>query len=333
MLLSPCGEQLPRLRFVPSYARRLEFPMTDLVFTPRFIVTPSGARLRTAVFEAPTGVPRRGVCVLLHGQTEFIEKYGEVIGELQARSYAVATLDWRGQGASTRALSDTRKAHIRDFREFDEDLATFLEQVVKPLGAGAPLGLAHSMGAHILLRTLHDRPRAFAAAVLSAPMMAASTRGYPRWFATLITAVMNTAGRGEDWVLGMEGRDPLKMRFEDNLVTSDRARWQKTQDLLAKNPDIRLAGPTWSWLKAAGASMVRVTSPGYAEAIETPVLVCGAGKDRIVLTAATRAFARRLPRGKYVEFEDAEHEILMENDSIRERFWKAFDAFTAANNV
>jgi len=271
--------------------------------------------------------------VLLHGQTEFIEKYAEVIGELQARSYAVATFDWRGQGASSRALADIRKAHIRDFREYDEDLATFLEQVVKPLGAGAPLGLAHSMGAHILLRTLHDRPRAFAAAVMSAPMIEASTRGYPRWLAAGITTVMNAAGRGDDWVLGMEGRDPLKMRFEDNIVTSDRARWQRSQDILAKNPDIRLSGPTWAWLKAASASMARVTSRGYAEAIETPVLICGAGKDRIVLTAAERAFAARLSHGKFVEFEDSEHEILMENDSIRGRFWTAFDAFTAANNV
>lgn len=303
--------------------------MSDLSFTPHTIVTPSGARLRTAVFAAPPGGAAQRVCVLLHGQTEFIEKYGEVIGELQSRGYTVATFDWRGQGLSTRALADTRKAHIKDFRQYDEDLATFLEQVVKPLGGGAPMGLAHSMGAHILLRTLHDRPRTFAAAALSAPMMAASTRGYPRWFAGAITAVMNSVGKSDDWVLGMEGRDPLKLRFEDNLVTSDRARWQRAQDLVTKNPDIRLAGPTWAWLKAAGASMARVMAPGYAEAIETPVLVCGAGKDRICLTPAAKDFASRLQHGTYVEFEDAEHEILMENDSIRSRFWKAFDAFAA----
>jgi len=37
----------------------------------------------------------------------------------------------------------------------------------------------------------------------------------------------------------------------------------------------------------------------------------------------------RLPNGRYVEIGDAEHEILMENDSIRHRFWEAFDSFTA----
>jgi lysophospholipase len=131
----------------------------------------------------------------------------------------------------------------------------------------------------------------------------------------------------------MAERDPLKMRFEDNLVASDRGRFARQQELIAKNPDIRLTGPTWGWLKAANASMTRVLSPGYAEAIATPLLVCGAGKDRICLTPVARAFAKRLPRGTYIEFEDAEHEILMENDSIRARFWQAFDDFAAANRI
>jgi lysophospholipase len=144
---------------------------------------------------------------------------------------------------------------------------------------------------------------------------------------------MNATGQSTRWVMGMEERDPLNMRFEDNLVTSDRGRFARQQELIAKNPDIRLAGPTWGWLKAANASMARVLSAGYAEAIATPVLVCGAGKDRICLTPATRGFAKRLPRGTYVEFENAEHEILMENDAIRARFWQAFDEFTAANEI
>ena len=73
--------------------------------------------------------------------------------------------------------------------------------------------------------------------------------------------------------------------------------------------------------------MARVNAPGFAEAIPMPVLICGAGNDRIVLTEAERVFAARLPRGQYLEFSDSEHEILMENDSIRARFWAAFDGF------
>jgi lysophospholipase len=303
------------------------------VFSPHFVTTPSGARLRTAVLPASSGEAEHGVCVLLHGQTEFIEKYGEVIGELQARGFIVATFDWRGQGGSSRSVADTRKAHVRDFAEFDEDLAVFLEQVVAPLKCKAPLALAHSMGGHALIRTLHDKPKAFAAAVLSAPMMAISTRGTPPWAAHLMTAAMTGIGKSEGWVMGMEGRDPLKLTFEDNLVTSDRRRWQRTQDFLLKHPGMRLAGPTWAWLKAANASMAMELKPGYAEAIETPVLLCGAGKDRICLTPVAKEFAHRLPHGTYLAFEDSEHEILMESDSIRTRFWRAFDDFCAANGI
>lgn len=299
----------------------------------QLIITPDGTRLRSAVFERAENKPARGVCVLLHGQTEFIEKYGEVIDELRGRGFSVATFDWRGQGASTRALPDPLKCHVGNFREYDEDLATFFEQVIKPMNAAPPLLLAHSMGAHIALRTMHDRPRAFSAAVLSAPMLAVSTRGQPAWVASAATLAMNAIGQSRAWVMGMAARDPLKLRFEDNLVTSDRRRWSDAQALVARNPELRLAGPTWGWLKAANESMARVLSPGYAEAITTPVLICGAGKDRIVLTPVEAAFAKRLPRGRYIAFEDSEHEILMENDSIRARFWQAFDAFVAENRI
>jgi lysophospholipase len=125
----------------------------------------------------------------------------------------------------------------------------------------------------------------------------------------------------------MAGRDPLKMAFADQLVTSDERRFQRTQDFLAKHPELRLAGPTWGWLEAAYRSIKETSASGYAEKIATPILICGAGKDRIVDTEATARFAAQMPQATYIEFEDAEHEILMENDSVRARFWEAFDAF------
>jgi len=297
------------------------------IFSPQFISTKTGARLRVASFPAVGGATR--VCVLLNGQTEFIEKYFEVIDELRARGFHVATMDWRGQGGSFRVLSDPLKVHVSDFSEYDDDLASLLEQIVRPLGNCTPIGLAHSMGGHNLLRTLHARPKSFARAIFSAPMIAVSTRGTPSWIARATTAAMNARGVSPKWVWGMDKRDPLSLRFEDQLVTSDRARYRRAQELLARTPEIRLSGPTWGWLEAAYRSMRSMQRSGYAQAIDTPSLIFGAGRDRICLTPATQAFAARMPHAKYIEIEDAEHEILMENDSIRTRFWSAFDAFVA----
>ena len=92
-----------------------------------------------------------------------------------------------------------------------------------------------------------------------------------------------------------------------------------------------VAGDVWSARSRDEIRVAadRVTARGYAEAITTPTLVFGAGRDRIVDTEATRAFAARLPNGRYEEIAEAEHEILMENDAIRARFWDAFDTFVA----
>ena len=41
----------------------------------RFIESRDGKRIRTGVWDAAPGIASRGVCVLLDGQTEFLEKY------------------------------------------------------------------------------------------------------------------------------------------------------------------------------------------------------------------------------------------------------------------
>src|ERR1700752_3227337 len=105
------------------------------------------ARLRIARFDADPQRPRRGLCVLLNGQTEFIEKYFEVIDELRGRGFAVATMDWRGQGGSGRQTQDSRKSFVGDFSEYDEDLDTLINWIVTPMlkPGEKPVALAHSM--------------------------------------------------------------------------------------------------------------------------------------------------------------------------------------------
>ena len=48
------------------------------------------------------------------------------------------------------------------------------------------------------------------------------------------------------------------------------------------------------------------------------------------MTGAIRETVKYFPEARYVEIENAEHEILMENDRIRGRFWGEFDSFVEA---
>ena len=291
------------------------------------LATPDQRALRAAIWEVPEGQPRRGTCVLLQGFTEFIEKYDEVAGELLARGFTVVSLDWRGQGASERRGYGTRRGHVASFDEYEHDLAILLNQTVARMEPAPVIALAHSMGGHILLRYLHDHHRRFVCAVLTAPMLEVDTGKYSPLVTSMLALFFNLRRPSTRFVFGAEERDPLTLPFEENRVTSDRARYLRTQDILKARPYLAINGPTFGWLHAALKSMRRLRGRRFAEEITTPLLVFGAGKDRVVHTQAVRDFVKRLPNARYVEFENSEHEILMENDSIRARFWSEFDSF------
>lgn len=298
-------------------------------FAP-FFLDAGAVKLRAARFEADGA----GLCLLLNGQTEFIEKYFEVIDELKGRGFSVVTFDWRGQGGSDRLLPDRRKAHVADFAAYDQDLDMVIRDVVKPFAAARntePVAIAHSMGGAILVRRLHDVPGEFAACILSAPMLGITPRGLPWWLVERIAGRLNRNGPSPDFVWGMGKRDQLKLSFAQQIVTSDPKRYARTQALLAADPELRLNSPTWGWLGAALHAIALLGEPGYAESIETPALLIGAGHDRVCDTEAVRDFARRMPHADYVEIKDAQHEILMERDPLRAQWWAATDAFLKKN--
>ena len=296
-----------------------------------FFIRAGTVNLRAALFDAESP---RGICLLLNGQTEFIEKYFEVIDELRGRGFSVVTFDWRGQGGSDRLLPDARKAHIEDFADYDQDLDSVIRDTVMPIAAQLhtqPVVMAHSMGGNILLRRLHDKQGEFAAAILCAPMVGINPRGAPWWLVERIAFHLNRKGPSTEFVWGMANRDQLTLPFTQQIVTSDPKRYARAQALLAANPELRLNGPTWGWLGAALKSIALLQTPGYAEAIQTPCMLLGAGHDRVCETEAARIFAARVPDMRFVEIANAEHELLMERDVFRDQLWAAFDDFIKKN--
>ena len=275
------------------------------------------------------GLRKRGTVCVFQGRGEFIEKYFEVVADLRRRGFAVATMDWRGQGGSSRALSNPRKGYVRSFAEFDQDLAHFMKEIVLPDCQPPFIALAHSMGGHILLRNATLPGSWFSRMVLSAPMIAiAEARlGAPRAVSRAYAEILGGLGLGSMYV--RNGSDaPMELEpFEGNPLTSDRERYQRNRLVLEAAPALGLGSPTVAWLRAALRSIARLTAPDYPFRVEVPLLLFAAGMDTVVSTQAIEEFALRLKVGTHVLIPQARHEILQETDELRQRFWAAFDAY------
>src|SRR5438874_10416489 len=264
-------------------------PIPEDVVT-RMVTTPDGVELRFARWAPPPG--RKGTVCLFQGRAEFIEKYFETVRDLRARGFAVATLDWRGQGLSDRALRNPRKGYVRNFAQYQIDLETFINEIVLPDCPPPLFALGQSMGATILLRAAHAGHRWFDRTVLLAPMIALPG---PRRssFNRIIVRTMRSVGLGSLYVPGGSAAAIMQRPFKDNLLTSDPVRYARNVAVLEAEPELAVGSPTVAWCDAAFREMAELSEPGYPGRIRQPILIIAAGLDAIVSTPAIAEFAVR----------------------------------------
>jgi lysophospholipase len=298
-------------------------PVPENVITGT-IKTPDGAELRFARWAPPAN--RKGTVCVFTGRTEQIEKYFETVRDLRDRGFAVAMIDWRGQGHSSRRLRDPRKGYVRDFSDYEIDVEAFVQQVMLPDCPPPHFALAHSMGGAVMLRVAHAGKRWFDRMVLSAPMIDLSGRATSLPAAALLR-VLRLTGQGGRYVPG--GTDALtgSDSFVNNPFTSDPVRFARNAAILEEDPTLGLGAPTVAWADTAVRTMRGFRAADYPLQIRQPILMLAASSDSIVSTAAIEEFAYHLRAGSHLVIAGSRHEILQEQDRYRAQFWAAFDAF------
>jgi lysophospholipase len=286
--------------------------------------TRDGVGLRFARWLPPPG--RKGTVCLFQGRAEFIEKYFETVRELRARGFAVATIDWRGQGGSERVLGDPRKGHVGDFSEYERDVEALMTEVVLPDCPPPIFAIGHSMGGTVMMRIARQGSRWFDRVVLSAPMIRLSGKrnAMP---AKITVRAMRFMGMGSAYVPGGNETAVAIGSYVNNVATSDPVRHARTKAVLEAAPELGLGSPTVSWLDAAYRAMGEIANPSYSSKVRQPLMLIAAGRDQVVSTAAIEDVAVRLRAGSHLIIAGARHELMMEQDSYRAQFWAAFDAF------
>ena len=298
--------------------------------TCAWLRTSDGVRIRVAYWQGGT----KGTVLLLPGRTEYIEKYGPAAREFAARGYAMATVDWRGQGIADRLLDERAPGHVGIFSDYQRDLAAFGD-FLRDQGLPTPWFLiGHSMGGCIGLRALMNGLPA-AAVAFSGPMWGIRMPAVMRPVAWAISTLAPMLRQGHRFV---PSTSPvtyvLEAEYPDNLLTKDPAMYAFMQRQLTAYPDLAIGGPTLQWLREAlreTRALAALPSP------DVPCLTIVGGDERIIDLAAVRDRMRRWPGGRLDVAAAAEHELMMEVPETRTRFYDSaaalFDAQIAAANT
>jgi len=280
--------------------------------------------LRAAFWPAERG--GRGTVLLATGRSEFIEKYYPVIARFHALDFNIAAFDWRGQGLSDRLIEDRLPGYVDSFDSYQRDVDTMLAEIDRR-GWGARVVLVgHSMGGCAIIRRLAMPVRDFHAAILTAPMLGL------RFPVLAVPALRAVSWSLSHWEVGKRRISPRKVQtaadwpFENNVLTTNRAEFERYAALVRNHPSLALGGVTWAWLSAAFREMreLRALPPG---AVNEPTLLFSAADDRLVSNAAIDAFAARNPQVEHVRLADSQHEPFVEQEPVRAVLWREIEGF------
>ncbi len=294
------------------------------------VLTADGIRLR-AITITPEKA-KNGTIIILNGRSEFVERYFETFNDLTKRGYCVASFDWRGQGGSQRLLKNPMRGYVNSFADYDKDLSAIMDMLVQKQCPKPYYALAHSMGGQLLLRALRNR-NYFTRAVMTGPLLGFHYGRWPRWVVPILTFIAKYSGFGWLYIPGSKPTPVMqKNQFIGNVLMSDKTRWDRDIAILEAHPQLGLGGPTYSWLRAAMASMNHLHRWPRKKGPTCPTLIVLAGNDRVVNNREARNFVSQVPGFSLIVLNGSEHEILNETNAIRERFWAAFDAFMTPEN-
>lgn len=272
---------------------------------------------RTLERRQPDGAPVRGSLLFAGGRGDFIEKYLEIHDHWFRAGWNVTAFDWRGQGASQ---GDRPGGWLDRFETLVDDLDGLIRAWTSAT-PGPHVVVGHSMGGHVLLRTLADRHPAIEAAVLVAPMLAINSAPIPAFAAEWLAWVFAAFGLSRQ-----PATPPAPGSIRQAHLTGCRDRYEDELWWWEKQPAFNLGPPSWGWLKAAYVSAATLT-PAKLAGVRTPVLLLGTERDRLVSPAAIRAAQSRLPDAELVMFDDSAHEILRERDPVRLEALSRIDDF------
>jgi len=271
-----------------------------------------GLNIAYRVFEVKDA---KATIVISSGRTEGMVKYQELIYDLNRNGYNVYIHDHRGQGNSERLLKDSQIGHVVKFENYVLDMHQFVSTYVKKDRKLILLG--HSMGGAIASLYAEEYPNDFEALVLSSPMHQPKliTSSISNFACSLIEKREVDIDR---YIVGGKSYDDSDVAFKENILTHSEVRYGISKIAFDIEPEAKIGAPSVRWVKEACLGSAR--SVKNASMIRIPILLIHAQNDIVVNSEPQEVFCKNA--GDYckgIQIDGAYHELLVEEDHMREK--------------
>lgn len=224
--------------------------------------------------------------VIVHGFSEYKERYKEAVKLFLAKGFNVYVLDLPGHGESDGHLENKYLYHIDKFDDYVFTVKRFINDVVKRDSQNKIVIYSHSMGGLISTLLLEENQNLANALILSMPMLKIKVN-LPDFFVSILSNVMSKI-------------------FPKNKVFGK------------KNNE---KAPTWKWLNESFNAEKKALCKDNAMKINVPILVLEAGKDEYVENFAIDTFASYFKNIKKLIYPEAVHEVYRIDGKIRDEYF------------
>ena len=269
----------------------------------------------------------QGTVLVLHGFTECAEKFAEVIYSLVQNGFSVVAYDQRGHGHSWRddaAKKDISLTHVSDFNEYEQDLLSVCDAVLKKMPKPWMV-FAHSMGGAVTSLFLERHPDVFSRAALCAPMIAANLGNIPGPAVHIMCRFFKLTGQGKQRVFVSKPYSGPE-DYDTGFATS-RERFDWYDKVKQDHSEYWNNGPSYSWTLEAIKVTKWLLAPGAPEKIDCPVKLYTAENDACVYPEPQKQFIGRVKRGEWAFVKGARHEIYRSTDDVLFPWWHDVLAF------
>lgn len=257
--------------------------------------------------------------VLLHGFSEAIVKFSEMIYYFVQSGFDVWALQQRDHGLSHRSSDDWSLVDIADYKDLIRDAHYFVHHIVKQRG---PLYLyAHSMGGAVGACYLEWYPEDFEKAILTSPMLEMNSGKIPVWFAAAYARAQCAAGKGRNYMPGTGPFQPVPDYEGGNTTNPERYMFWFTQQ--KEHKEFQMCGCSIRCALQFLHMTQAATAPRNVRRVRAKVLLIQAGRDAMVKPGGQIKFVRALRgqgQGRLVRFKNAKHEIYLGSDEQVRRY-------------